>query len=62
MVIRVRVPAGVPLLTYEDFIMPIKTKKPRPKPKAKRGRPEKRLVIADPQAALDALLRKKPSS
>jgi hypothetical protein len=35
--------------------------KPKPKRnKAKRGPKEERLIIADPQAAIDALLKKKP--
>lgn len=38
--------------------MPTKVKE-KPSRK-KRGRPEKRLIITDPQAALDALLKKKP--
>ncbi|GGA54662.1 hypothetical protein GCM10011507_02450 [Edaphobacter acidisoli] len=36
-----------------------KTKK---SPKGKRGPKEERLVIADPQAAIDALLKKKPAT
>ena len=35
----------------------------KPKPKRKKGKPgpkEERLVIADPQRAIDALLRKTP--
>jgi hypothetical protein len=38
--------------------MPKKSKSP----KGKRGPKEERLVIADPQAAIDALLKKKPAS
>ncbi len=30
-------------------------------PKGKRGPKEERLVISDPQAAIDALLKKKPA-
>ena len=38
------------------------TKKPKSKPKkSKPGPREERLVISDPQAAIDALLRKKPT-
>jgi len=35
-------------------------KKPKPKRKQKPGPKEERLVIADPQAAIDALLKKPP--
>jgi len=34
----------------------------RKSPKGKRGPKEERLVIADPQAAIDARLKKKPAS
>jgi hypothetical protein len=39
------------------------SKRPTPKRKpAKRGPKEERLIIADPQAALAALLKKKPTN
>jgi hypothetical protein len=39
------------------------TKKTKSKPKkSKRGPHEERLVISDPQAAIDALLKKKPAN
>ena len=36
-------------------------KRPKPKRKGKAGRPAERLIITDPQAALDRLLKKKPA-
>jgi hypothetical protein len=36
-------------------------KRPKPKRKGKAGRPAERLIIHNPQAALDKLLKKKPA-
>jgi hypothetical protein len=38
------------------------TKKPKRKRKSKPGPQEERLVISDPQQAIDALLKKKPKT